>query len=165
MGARSQPFTNTSRCSTTAVVDTRDWATCAPPSSRTTSTLLRQPNPGVHQTGGRSKRLPEPTTAGDFCRRFRSKKDIDALQIAINESRLRLWQHQPAAFFGQAIVDTDGKIAETTCECKEGMDLSYKGQWGYQHLVVLLANTQEVLFQDMRPGNRSSREGAADRLE
>ncbi len=111
------------------------------------------------------KRLPDPTTAGDFCRRFRSEKDIDALQIAINESRLRVWQRQPAAFFERAIVDADGTIAETTGECKEGMDMSYKGQWGYQHLVVSLANTQEVLFQDLRPGNRSSHEGAADRLD
>lgn len=111
------------------------------------------------------KRLPDPTTAGDFCRRFRSKKDIDALQTAINESRLRVWRRQPAAFFERAIVDADGTIVETTGECKEGMDMSYKKQWGYQHLVVSLANTQEVLFQDLRPGNRSSQEGAVDRLD
>lgn len=110
-------------------------------------------------------RIPDPTTAGDFCRRFRSKTDIDALQDAINESRLRVWRRQPSSFFEQAIVDADGTIAETTGECKEGMDMSYKGQWGYQHLVVSLANTQEVLFQDLRPGNHHSHEGAADRLD
>lgn len=110
-------------------------------------------------------RIPDPTTAGDFCRRFRSQADIDALQAAINESRLRVWRRQPAAFFEQAVVDADGTIAETTGECKEGMDMSFKGQWGYQHLVVSLANTQEVLFQDLRPGNRQSHEGAADRLD
>lgn len=110
-------------------------------------------------------RIPDPTTAGDFCRRFRSKADIDALQDAINASRLRVWRRQPASFFEQAIVDADGTIAETTGECKEGMDLSYKGEWGYQHLVVSLANTQEVLFQDLRSGNRPSNEGATDRLD
>ncbi len=110
-------------------------------------------------------RIPDPTTAGDFCRRFRSRTDIDALQDAINESRLRVWQRQPANFFEQAIVDADGTIAETTGECKEGMDMSFKGQWGYQHLVVSLANTQEVLFQDLRPGNRPSHEGGAERLD
>jgi hypothetical protein len=110
-------------------------------------------------------RIPDPTTAGDFCRRFESKTDIDALQDAINESRLRVWQRQPASFFEQAIVDADGTIAETNGECKEGMDMSFKGQWGYQHLVVSLANTQEVLFQDLRPGNRPSHEGAAERLD
>ena len=110
-------------------------------------------------------RIPDPTTAGDFCRRFVSKQDVDALQGAINESRLRVWQRQPKDFFAQAIVDADGTIAETTGECKEGMDMSFKGQWGYQHLVVSLANTQEVLFQDLRPGNRPSHEGAAERLD
>lgn len=110
-------------------------------------------------------RIPDPTTAGDFCRRFGTKQDIDALQDAINESRLRVWQRQPASFFDQGIVDADGTIAETTGECKEGMDMSFKGQWGYQHLVVSLANTQEVLFQDLRPGNRPSHEGAAERLD
>ena len=73
-------------------------------------------------------RIPDPTTAGDFCRRFRSRTDIDALQDAINESRLRVWQRQPANFFEQAIVDADGTIAETTGECKEGMDMSFKRQ-------------------------------------
>ena len=110
-------------------------------------------------------RIPDPTTAGDFCRRFGSKQDVDALQDAINEGRLRVWQRQPKDFFAQAIVDADGTIAETTGECKEGMDMSFKGQWGYQHLVVSLANTQEVLFQDLRPGNRPSHEGAAERLD
>ncbi|HMS02987.1 MAG TPA: IS1380 family transposase [Gemmatimonadaceae bacterium] len=110
-------------------------------------------------------RIPDPTTAGDFCRRFGSKQDVDALQDGINESRLRVWRRQPKDFFAQAIVDADGTIAETTGECKEGMDMSFKGQWGYQHLVVSLANTQEVLFQDLRPGNRPSHEGAAERLD
>ena len=111
------------------------------------------------------QRIPDPTTAGDFCRRFTTKSAIDNLQAAINESRLRIWEQQPRSFFEQAIVDVDGTIAETTGECKEGMDMSYKGQWGYQHLVVSLANTQEVLFQDLRPGSRTSSEGAADRLD
>jgi hypothetical protein len=110
-------------------------------------------------------RIPDPTTAGDFCRRFETKSAIDGLQAAINESRLRVWQRQPASFFEQAIVDADGTIAETTGECKEGMDMSFKGKWGYQHLVVSLANTQEVLFQDLRPGSRPSNEGAAERLD
>lgn len=87
------------------------------------------------------------------------------LQDAINESRLRVWRSQPESFFDHGVVDADGTIAETNGECKEGIDLSYKGIWGYQVLVVSLANTEEVLFQDVRPGSRPSHEGAADRLD
>ncbi len=110
-------------------------------------------------------RLPDPTTAGDFCRRFETKDSIDGLQAAINESRLRVWGRQPDSFFEHAYVDADGTIAETTGNCKEGMDLSFKKNWGYQALIVSLANTEEVLFQDLRPGSRPSHEGAADRLD
>jgi len=110
-------------------------------------------------------RLPDPTTAGDFCRRFGSRASIDGLQRAINESRLLVWQQQPDSFFEHAFVDADGTIAETGGSCKEGMDLSYKKTWGYQALQITLANTEEVLFQDLRPGSRPSHEGAADRLD
>ena len=110
-------------------------------------------------------RIPDPTTAGDFCRRFKTKESIDGLQTAINESRLRVWKSQPDSFFEHAIVDADGTIAETTGSCKEGMDISYKKTWGYQALIVSLANTEEVLFQDLRPASRPSHEGAADRLD
>ena len=110
-------------------------------------------------------RIPDPTTAGDFCRRFDSKASIDCLQRAINESRLRVWRRQPKSFFEHAIVDADGTIAETSGSCKEGMDLSFKRTWGYQTLVVSLANTEEVLFQDLRSASRPSHEGAAERLD
>ena len=112
-----------------------------------------------------ARRIPDPTTSGDFCRRFESQESIDSLQEAINEARLRVWRRQPAKFFEHAIVDADGTIAETYGEKKEGIDLSYKGIWGYQVLIVSLANTQEVLFEDLRPGSRPSHEGAADRLD
>jgi hypothetical protein len=112
-----------------------------------------------------AERIPDPTTAGDFCRRFQSKESIDRLQAAVNESRLRVWSRQPQSFFEHALVDADGTIAETTGDCKEGMDISFKNTWGYQALIVSLSNTDEVLFQDLRPASRRSHEGAADRLD
>ena len=37
--------------------------------------------------------IPDPTTAGDFCRRF-EPADIEALMDGINETRLRVWQER-----------------------------------------------------------------------
>ncbi len=109
-------------------------------------------------------KIPDPTTAGDFCRRF-DESSIQALMTAINEARLRVWKQQPAAFFEEALIDADGTLVETTGECKEGMDVDYKGRWGYQALMVSLANTLEPLFLVNRSGSRPSSEGAAEYLD
>jgi hypothetical protein len=111
-----------------------------------------------------AKRIPDPTTAGDFCRRF-EKEDIETLMRSINETRLKVWRQQSEKFFEQAIIDADGTLAETSGECKQGMDVTYKGVWGYHPLVISLANTQEPLFLENRSGNRPSQEGAAARLD
>src|SRR5881398_4088885 len=42
-----------------------------------------------------ARRIPDPTTAGDFCRRFR-ESDLRALQDAFHEVRVRAWKEQPA---------------------------------------------------------------------
>ena len=107
-----------------------------------------------------AKRIPDPTTAGDFCRRY-TKDDVEALMDIINEVRLGVWRRQPDEFFQEAVIDVDGMIAETTGECKEGMNISYKGIWGYHALVVSLANTSEPLYLVNRSGNCPSSEGAA----
>jgi len=109
-------------------------------------------------------RIPDPTTAGDFCRRFEAA-DVEALMNTYNEIRLKVWQQQPEEFFEEAVIDADGVIAETTGECKEGMDLAYNGKWGYHPLVVSLANTGEPIFLVNRSGNRPSHEGAAEYLD
>jgi hypothetical protein len=104
--------------------------------------------------------IPDPTTAGDFCRRF-SASDIDDLHCAIDEARVNAWTSQAASFFKEAIIDADGTLVETTGQTKHGMDISYKGVWGYHPLLISLANTGEVLRLYNRSGNRPSEEGAA----
>ncbi len=111
-----------------------------------------------------AQRIPDPTTAGDFLRRF-DEAAIACLLEVINDRRLQVWQQQPAAFFEHAIIEADGTIVETVGECKEGADLSYKGIWGYQPLLVSLANTREALFVFNRPASRPSHEGAAAYLD
>jgi DDE family transposase len=107
-----------------------------------------------------ARRIPDPTTAGDFCRRFTSTH-IDTLQGIFNKVRQRVWQRLPDSFFELAIIDMDGSLVETTGQCKQGMDIAYDGTWGYHPLVLSLANTNEVLWLVNRSGNRPSHEGAA----
>jgi len=107
-----------------------------------------------------ARRIPDPTTAGDFCRRF-TQVDIDILQTVFNQVRQRAWKQQPDSFFDLATIDMDGTLVETTGQCKQGMDIAYDGTWGYHPLVLSLANTGEVLWLVNRPGNRPSHEGAA----
>jgi hypothetical protein len=105
-------------------------------------------------------RIPDPTTAGDFCRRA-DRGDLIGLMDAINQARLKVWKQQPDEFFDEAVIEADGTIVETLGACKEGMDISYNGRWGYHPLIVSLANTQEWLFIENRPASRPSQEGGA----
>ena len=89
--------------------------------------LLR--NDEVYLDAPGAQRIPDPTTAGDFCGRF-SASDIDALQLVIHAARRRVWAQQPEAFFEKAVLDVDGTLVPTTGECKEGMDMTREGRLG-----------------------------------
>lgn len=104
--------------------------------------------------------IPDPTTAGDFCRRFH-ESDIHDLMGAINDVRPVIWAAQGSEFTSAtAVIDADGTMVPTTGQRKQGMDVSYKGDWGYHPLLVSFANTGEPLFIVNRSGNRPSHEGA-----
>jgi hypothetical protein len=109
-------------------------------------------------------RIPDPTTAGDFCRRF-TAEDVEVLQDVFDQTRVQVWQQQPPEFFEEAILDVDGTLVATGAGCKQGIDIAYNGTWGYHPLILSLANTGEVLSIVNRPGNRPSHEGAAEQLD
>jgi hypothetical protein len=111
-----------------------------------------------------ANRIPDPTTAGDFCRRF-TPEDVEILQDVFDQTRIKVWQQQPPEFFDEAILDVDGTLVATGACSKQGVDLAYDGTWGYHPLIISLAHTGEVLSIINRPGNRPSHEGAAEQLD
>lgn len=123
---------------------------------------LRQDEAYLDALGAR--RIPDPTTAGDFLRRF-DEENLFALMAAQNEVQLRVWKRLGRGERELARIDVDGSIAPTSGECKEGMELTFKGEWGYAPLVVSLANTREVLFTANRPGNSASHAFAAPYMD
>jgi hypothetical protein len=110
-----------------------------------------------------ARRIPDPTTAGDFCRRFTGMQ-IQRLMDVFNQTRLKVWQQQGKEFFEEALIDADGTMVETGGECKEGIDINHEGKWGYHPLLISLANTAEPLYIVNRTGSRPSHEGAAEYL-
>jgi hypothetical protein len=124
--------------------------------------LLREDEAYMDLLG--APRIPDPTTAGDFLRRF-SALDVIALMDAVNGIRVELWKQQQAEFLRRAIIDADGTISPTEGEKKLGMGMSYKGIWGYHPLLVSLANTREPLFIVNRSGNASSQDDAAQWID
>ena len=112
-----------------------------------------------------AERIPAPTPAGDFTRRFH-EEDVLALMDGINAIRPKLWRKRlRRRERREGIIDLDGIVAPTTGECKAGMDIAYNGVWGYHPLLVSLANTTEPLFLVNRPGNRPSLDGAAEWID
>jgi hypothetical protein len=110
--------------------------------------------------------IPDPTTEGDFCRRF-GEADIVELMERINAVRPKLWAGGGRFLLDDevAYIDVDGTIAPTGGEHKQGMGTSYKGLWGYAPLIVSLAATREVLYVVNRSGNAPSHQGSAEWID
>jgi hypothetical protein len=116
-------------------------------------------------------RIPDPTTAGDFLRRFRTVQDVEQLSEVIDEVQAAVWS-KPARGVRRrrkkeefALVDLDGHVKPLYGVQKEGADFSYDRRWSYQPLVVSLGGSGECLKVVNQPGNCRSSEAAAKALK
>jgi len=73
--------------------------------------LLRNDNAWLNALGAQI--IPDPTTAGDFLRRF-SQEDVINLMDVKNTIRKGIWEKQPKSFKEEAIINIDGTISETS---------------------------------------------------
>ena len=99
-----------------------------------------------------ARKVPAPSTEGDFLRRF-DRNSIWDLMEAVNEARRKVWSNQDKEFHRQATIDVDGTIAPTDGQCKSGIGMSYTGHWSYHPLVVSVAELENRL----QPATRSRR--------
>lgn len=117
-------------------------------------------------------RLPDPTTGGDFLRRFDDEANpgsLGDLRAAVDKIQNRAWRKikkRRGRCKGREAwtrVDVDGHWEETTGVQKEA-DFDRKGRWGYLPLAVTLGGTQEVVALRNRIGIQRSSTGAAEIL-
>lgn len=116
-------------------------------------------------------RIPDPTTAGDFLRRFRTAQDVEQLSEVIDEVEEAVWSKLARGARRRrkkeefALVDLDGHVKPLYGVQKEGADFSYDRRWSYQPLVVSLGGSGECLKVVNQPGNYRSSEAAAKALK
>jgi hypothetical protein len=122
-----------------------------------------------------ASRTPDPTTAGDFLRRFDETINpgaLGGLRFAVDTIQDRVWKlarvRRPNVrrrLGNWGIVDLDSHISPTYAHQKQGADFSHDGRWSYHPLIVSLANTTEILDTVQRAGNAHSASGAAESLD
>jgi len=110
-----------------------------------------------------AQRVPDPTTAGDFLARF--------CDVAIAELQGALNRIQSNAFFllkeerkKRATIDSDSSIYEVYGKKKEGADYSYNNKWSYNGLHMSVAETGDIVYQELREGNTYSSVGVDEKL-
>jgi hypothetical protein len=116
-------------------------------------------------------RIPDPTTAGDFLRRFRTVQNVERLSGVTDEVEEAVWSKLPGKIRRRrkkhefALVDLDGHIKRLYGVQKEGADFSYDGRWSYQPLVVSLGGSGECLKVVNQPGSARPSDAAAQALK
>ena len=109
-------------------------------------------------------RISDPTTAGDFLRRF-DTASLKSLDRVIDQAQEKVWKRRYGKTkAARAIVDLDSHVRPVYGDQKEGTDFTYKGSFGYHPLVISMAGTLECLRLVNRSGNAPSAEGSEDHL-
>ncbi len=118
-------------------------------------------------------RIPDPTTAGDFLRRFEERRNPGALaglRGAVDAVQDEVWgklagKRKRRRKRDWAMVDLDGHTKVLYGVQKQGADFNHRGRWSYNVLLASLAGSGECLAVRNRPGNVRSSNGAAELLE
>lgn len=104
------------------------------------------------------KDLPDPTTAGDFCRRF-TLGHLLQLNRAFAEIEQRVYQHRPEVT--RWTIDVDAKVHEVYGEKKQGAAKSYNGVYSLQPMYGFVHETDEMIHCELRSGNTHPGAGGA----
>lgn len=117
-----------------------------------------------------AERTPDPTTSGDFLRRFVPRGKLESLRAGIDEVQETMWKNPKRWSWSRkrkrkplAVLHLDGHL-EQTSSTREGADFNYKGKWSYSILVASLADGECVGLR-LRGGNVRSSDGAAELLD
>ena len=121
-----------------------------------------QESEGIRRVLG-TERIPDPTTAGDFLVRF-GEKDIDVFQDSCNEIQDTAFSLLDRKRKELATIEHDSSIHEVYGQKKEGADYAYENTYSYNVQYVTLAETGDVLYQELREGNRYSSYGLSEIL-
>jgi len=96
------------------------------------------------------KDIPDPTTAGDFCRRF-TLGHLLQLNRAFGEIEQRIYERRPEVTHWT--VDVDAKVHEVYGEKKQGAAKSYNGIYSLQPMYGFVHETDEMIHCELRSGN------------
>jgi hypothetical protein len=121
-----------------------------------------QENTAVRRILG-ADRILDPTTAGDFLARFTSKQ-LDAFRSVLDAAQGQAFSLLDKEKRTIATIDSDSSIHEVYGEKKEGADYAYNNTYCYSALYITLAETGDVLHQDLREGNTYSSVGTKEVL-
>ncbi|MCP5068961.1 MAG: hypothetical protein GY946_20560, partial [bacterium] len=132
--------------------------------------MLQQDDPFLKMVD--AERTPDPTTAGDFLRRFGTSQLMD-LRGVIDDVQEEVWNDlqrrrrwtwsRRRRKQGLCILHLDGKVKEVYGAKKEGADFTYNARWALQVLVASL-DDGECVGVRLGSGAERSSDRAAELL-